>query len=112
VDETVLQRAAASFLEANSSWVKVHKIFTTTTAASRGSSDYVYEEGQLHTRYGFTESGFVLVRPDGHVAYIGPLSAINELQVWLETHVALRPEKERSCLPTAFTSCFQCRKNT
>jgi hypothetical protein len=116
VDETVLQGAAASFLEANSSWVKMHKILTTTTtpapAVSWGSSDYVDAEGQLHTRYGFTESGFVLVRPDGHVAYIGPLSTINELQVWVETPVALLPKKERSYLPTAFTSYFQSGKNT
>jgi 2-polyprenyl-6-methoxyphenol hydroxylase-like FAD-dependent oxidoreductase len=105
VDAKALQGATASFLEANSGWVKVHKVLT---AASQGSSDCVDDEGRLHARYGFKESGYVLVRPDGHVAYIGPLSTMNELQLWVETPVTLFKEKKRFCLSKACTSCFQC----
>jgi 2-polyprenyl-6-methoxyphenol hydroxylase-like FAD-dependent oxidoreductase len=90
VDEKALQGAAASFLEANSGWVEVHKVLT---AASQGSSDCIDEEGRLHARYGFTESGYVLVRPDGYVAYIGPLSTMNELQLWVETLETLFQKK-------------------
>jgi 2-polyprenyl-6-methoxyphenol hydroxylase-like FAD-dependent oxidoreductase len=111
VDETALQGAAASFLEANSGWVRIHNVLATTdTAASRGKPDYVDEEGRLHARYGFTESSYVLVRPDGHVAYIGPLSTMNELQVWVETHVTRFHEKKRPCLSKTCTSCFHCGK--
>jgi 2-polyprenyl-6-methoxyphenol hydroxylase-like FAD-dependent oxidoreductase len=88
VDDKALQSAAAGFLEANSSWVKTHKILN---AASMGSSSCVDEEGRAHARYGFTEPGYVLVRPDGHVAYIGPLSTMDELQVWVETSMGYKP---------------------
>ncbi|OAA61945.1 FAD binding domain-containing protein [Niveomyces insectorum RCEF 264] len=43
-------------------------------------------DGCLHARYGFgTRAGYVLVRPDGHVAHIGGLEALPELFTWLQT---------------------------
>jgi 2-polyprenyl-6-methoxyphenol hydroxylase-like FAD-dependent oxidoreductase len=112
VDEEALQGAGASFLKANSGWVKLHKVLSAD--ALRGSCGRVDEEGRLHARYGFTEPGYVLVRPDGHVAYIGPLSTMNQLQVWVETDMTRFPEKKRFGLSKTWswwtqllTSCFQ-----
>jgi hypothetical protein len=51
--------------------------------ASLGDSHYIDEEGVVHARYGFTGPGYVLVRPDAHIAHIGPLSAMDELQAWV-----------------------------
>ena len=53
-----------------------------------GSGGYLDEEGKLHARYGFVEPGYVLVRPDGHVAHIGLLSAMDKLLAWLESYVS------------------------
>ena len=105
VDEKALQGAAASFLDVNSGWVKVHKVLT--VMPSQGSSGCVDEEGRVHARYGFTEPGYVRVRPDGHVAYIGPLGTINELQMWVETPVTQFQEKKRFCLSKAWSWCAQ-----
>ncbi len=58
----------------------MHKIFS---PISHGNTGYLDEEGTIHTRYGFKESGYVLVRPDGYVAHIGPLSAMDDLLVWV-----------------------------
>jgi 2-polyprenyl-6-methoxyphenol hydroxylase-like FAD-dependent oxidoreductase len=79
-DDETLQVASANFLEENSDWVKVHKILT---GALLGNSGCIDEEGRVHTRYGFTEPSYVLVRPDGHIAYIGSLGTMNELQAWV-----------------------------
>lgn len=54
----------------------------------RGLADfegsYVDIDGELHRWYGFQEAGFALIRPDGHVAFIGPLVAMDELEAWIE----------------------------
>jgi len=80
-DGQSLEGTAVKFLKANPDWVKVHKILS---ASSPQSSGYVDPEGKVHSRYGFTEPGYALVRPDGHVAHIGPLSAMEELQEWVK----------------------------
>jgi hypothetical protein len=44
-------------------------------------------EGRLHSLYGFKNSaGCVLVRPDGYISYIGPLTAVGlkELREWVK----------------------------
>ena len=98
-DGEALQGAAASFFEVNFGWARVHIILTAAAAASRESSGYVVDErGRIHGRYGFTEPAYVLVRPDGHVAYIGPLSTMNELQIWVQTYMR-SPSEEDKLLP-------------
>jgi 2-polyprenyl-6-methoxyphenol hydroxylase-like FAD-dependent oxidoreductase len=80
VNYETLEGTAAKFLEANPDWVKVRIILKDF---SLGTSGYIDKEGEIHTRYGFTEPGYVLVRPDYHIAHIGPLSAMDELLVWV-----------------------------
>ncbi len=85
-DDAALQLFADSFLKTSVDWVKTHKIFA---KKSLGGSGYFEEKGQLHARYGFVEPGYVLVRPDGYIAHIGPLSAINDLQAWSKCYRTL-----------------------
>jgi len=69
----------------NESWVKVHRIVTTEHEMVASTVDAgLDKDGVVHRRYGFEVGpGYVLVRPDGHIAHIGPLSAIEELKAWL-----------------------------
>jgi len=80
-DDGALQNHADIFIKANGNLAKSHKVFT---QKSLGSSGYVDEKGQLHARYGFVQPGYVLIRPDGYVAHIGPLSAMEEFMEWFK----------------------------
>jgi 2-polyprenyl-6-methoxyphenol hydroxylase-like FAD-dependent oxidoreductase len=86
VDEGALERVVEGFFWGNAGRGKVHRV--STKGAEPGSGGYLDEEGKLHARYGFVEPGYVLVRPDGHVAHIGLLSAMDELLAWLESYVS------------------------
>ncbi len=44
---------------------------------------YADVEGGLHRRYGFKKPGYVVVRPDGYVEYVGMLNQLSSLQSWL-----------------------------
>jgi 2-polyprenyl-6-methoxyphenol hydroxylase-like FAD-dependent oxidoreductase len=85
VDEGILEAVAKGFLGAVTVSEKVHRVFFKVEEPSRGG--YLDWEGKLHARYGFVEPGYVLVRPDGHVAHIGLLSAMDKLLAWLETYM-------------------------
>ena len=86
VDEGALERVVEGFLGGSAGWGKVHRVSTKETEP--GSGGYLDWEGKLHARYGFVEPGYALVRPDGHVAHIGLLSAMDKLQAWLESYVS------------------------
>ncbi|KAI0593845.1 FAD binding domain-containing protein [Biscogniauxia sp. FL1348] len=76
-----LRRAEARFLEraGDDARVKVH-----TVVAREGQAGYVDVGEELHDMYGFRDGpGYVLVRPDGYVAHIGPLSALDGASEWL-----------------------------
>jgi 2-polyprenyl-6-methoxyphenol hydroxylase-like FAD-dependent oxidoreductase len=45
---------------------------------------YIDPDAGLHRWYGFKDAGFALVRPDGHVAFIGPITAMEELKAWMK----------------------------
>ncbi|KAI1866432.1 hypothetical protein JX265_007733 [Neoarthrinium moseri] len=76
-----LHRAETRFLEACRTQTKVHTIFGPSQA---GKSGYVDIDGAVHKSYGFEGSGYALVRPDGYVAHIGPLSAFDGLLEWIQ----------------------------
>ncbi|KAK7976531.1 hypothetical protein PG989_014994 [Apiospora arundinis] len=87
-----LQQAAKTFRDGNSGGAAlVH------TLVARPSSDierlslpssgsyYLDADGVLHGRYGFEDGpGYAYIRPDGHVAHIGPLSALPLFMKWLK----------------------------
>jgi hypothetical protein len=50
---------------------------------------YSDPDGALHAKFGFgkTRPGYVLVRPDGYVAYIGPLAKLDQFLSFLEGYL-------------------------
>ncbi|KAI0965876.1 FAD binding domain-containing protein [Xylaria arbuscula] len=75
-----LNRAETSFLGETKTAVKVHTIFSEQQNAQAG---YLDLDGSLHTAFGFTNAGYVLIRPDGYIAHIGYLTAVAEAAKWL-----------------------------
>ncbi|KAK8069409.1 hypothetical protein PG994_006025 [Apiospora phragmitis] len=89
-----LQQAAETFQEENlGAATLVHALVASTSSGGRGSSIaslsgcsfYLDINGVLHQRYGFQDdAGYAYIRPDGHVAHIGPLSALPSFTKWLK----------------------------
>lgn len=61
--------------------VKIHKILSTS---STSGSSYVDNDGKVHGSFGMKDSGYALVRPDGHIEFIGQLNAMDELKAWMK----------------------------
>ncbi|KAI3339618.1 FAD binding domain-containing protein [Ustulina deusta] len=78
--EGELNRAETRFLEDTKTTVKVHTIFS---EEQNGQAGYVDLDGALHKAFGFTNAGYILIRPDGYIAHIGPLTAVGEATKWL-----------------------------
>lgn len=78
--EGELNRAEASFLQDTKTAVQAHAIFSED---QNGQAGYVDMEGALHKAFGFHDAGYVIIRPDGYIAHIGPLTAIREATRWL-----------------------------
>ncbi|CZR56715.1 related to tetracenomycin polyketide synthesis hydroxylase tcmG [Phialocephala subalpina] len=75
-----LEKAHVEFIEASGRSIPVYTI----TKSSSENIEIMDPEGLVHRLFGFTASGFVLVRPDGHIAFIGPLTSMDELKTWME----------------------------
>jgi hypothetical protein len=84
LDEKALVKIVEGFMGGSAAWARVHRIYSTRTEP--GKRGYLDEGQKLHARYGFAEPGYVFVRPDGHVAHIGLLTALDELLAWLESY--------------------------
>ncbi|KAK3297199.1 uncharacterized protein B0H64DRAFT_416386 [Chaetomium fimeti] len=91
--EADLSRAAESVVRACQADVRVHFIAgddrSAATAAAQGGEDwYADPRGELHAKFGFgPRAGYVLVRPDGYVAHIGPLAKLQQLLAFLEGYL-------------------------
>ncbi|KAK4100151.1 hypothetical protein N658DRAFT_140406 [Parathielavia hyrcaniae] len=49
---------------------------------------YSDPDGSLHDKFGFgTKPGYLLVRPDGYIAHIGPLAKLHQLLSFLESYL-------------------------
>ncbi|KAI1820864.1 FAD binding domain-containing protein [Xylaria intraflava] len=74
-----LYRAETDFLNNVTTAAKVSMIFS---VEQKGQAGYVDLDG-LHKTFGFNDAGYILVRPDGYIAHIGPLSAVAEATKWM-----------------------------
>ena len=75
-----MAEAAMNLVAPGNMSLTVHEIFSTPITDGSGHAD---SEGKLHALYGFKESGYVLLRPDGYVSFIGLLCASGDLKAWL-----------------------------
>ena len=82
VDEGELQAVALEALKdfKPSKAVSTHFIMT---SLSKSETSYFDENGEVHGLFGFKEAGYALIRPDGHVEYIGMLKEADDLRGWL-----------------------------
>ncbi|RKF58120.1 putative aromatic compound monooxygenase YhjG [Erysiphe neolycopersici] len=55
---------------------------------------YADPEGRLHTLYEFDKPSYVLIRPDGYISNIGPLSLFEELRQWMNTQTQYKNDVE------------------
>jgi 2-polyprenyl-6-methoxyphenol hydroxylase-like FAD-dependent oxidoreductase len=78
LDAEGLENEAANFKGPS---VKIHKILNGNSKMDGAHTDL---DGSLHKLYGFAEAGYVLVRPDGYISFIGAISSIDELKKWTE----------------------------
>ncbi|KAL1842763.1 hypothetical protein VTJ49DRAFT_4248 [Mycothermus thermophilus] len=85
-----LQRAAEAVVDACWAEVEVHYVAAGTGGELvRRPRWYTDLEGTLHAKFGFParSAGYVLVRPDGYVAHIGPLARLDTLLGFLEGYL-------------------------
>lgn len=61
----------------------VLKIYHSSMAEKVSRDDYIDPEDKAHSLYQFSEPGYVLVRPDGHISFIGALTSLGELKTWM-----------------------------
>ncbi|EDN91964.1 hypothetical protein SS1G_07825 [Sclerotinia sclerotiorum 1980 UF-70] len=74
--EELLETVGTDFPEKEKSWLRIHRI---VSQEKRESDDMCDEDNILHERYGFkTEPGYVLVRPDTYIGYIGTMKGLAE----------------------------------
>lgn len=77
-DEEYLKRAMKPFLDEDKGVVEGHIL---VAKGHVGQENYSDDDSQLHARYGFTEPGCALVRPDCYLAWIGPFSEIDQMEI-------------------------------
>lgn len=84
-DESQLVAAGERVVKACRTEVEVHFLQAGNgTKASSAFEWYTDPEARLHERFGFAAPGYVLVRPDGYIAHIGPLAKLDQLLSFLE----------------------------
>ena len=87
-----LQQAAETFQEENPGAAILVHVFLAgpSSGGSKLSSNpacsyYMDVDGVLHESYGFKGgAGYAYIRPDGHVAHIGPFDALPSFMKWLK----------------------------
>ncbi|KAK4157528.1 FAD binding domain-containing protein [Chaetomidium leptoderma] len=85
-----LERAAERVVAACHTVVKVHYIAGDDGGRlSQGGPEWFADPaGGLHARFGFGDkAGYVLVRPDGYVAHIGPLAKLDQFVSFLDGYL-------------------------
>ncbi|KAH6626769.1 FAD binding domain-containing protein [Chaetomium sp. MPI-SDFR-AT-0129] len=112
-DVAVLRQAADKVIAACHTDVKVHYIVgLNNEGAAAEEHGYTDTSGELHGKFGFGSgsgknqkrtAGYVLVRPDGYIAHIGPLSKLPQLLYFLQDYlVSTAVKPSRSALSFLF----------
>jgi hypothetical protein len=87
VGEDELKSAAERVVQACHTEVRVHYIAGDDRPA-QAEEWYADQKGELHVKLGFgKKAGYVLVRPDGYVAHIGPLAKLQQLLAFLDGYL-------------------------
>ncbi|PQE12902.1 fad binding domain-containing protein [Rutstroemia sp. NJR-2017a BBW] len=74
--EELLETVGTDFPEKNENWLRIHRV---ASLMRRQEGDLCDHEGILHERYGFVEQpGYVLIRPDLYIGYIGTMQGLGE----------------------------------
>ncbi|AEO56718.1 hypothetical protein MYCTH_2301928 [Thermothelomyces thermophilus ATCC 42464] len=85
--EEALRSAADGVVAACKTELRVHYI-AGDDRPTPGPDWYTDSAGRLHDKFGFgRKAGYVLVRPDGYIAHIGPLSKLRQLLSFLDTYL-------------------------
>ncbi|KAL2162869.1 hypothetical protein VTH06DRAFT_6705 [Thermothelomyces fergusii] len=99
--DEALRSAADRAVAACKTELRVHYITGDDDRPAPGPDWYADPAGGLHGKLGFGKrAGYVLVRPDGYVAHIGPLSKLQQLLSFLETYL-VSPDVAPSPSPCA-----------
>ncbi|KAF7876997.1 uncharacterized protein EAF02_008217 [Botrytis sinoallii] len=74
--QDLLETVGTDFPEKEQSWLRIHRI----VGGEKKGGEGIYDEaGILHERYGFlNEPGYVCVRPDAYIEYIGTMKGLAE----------------------------------
>ena len=74
--QELLETVGTDFPEKEQNWLTVHRIVSEEKKGGEGIYD---EAGILHERYGFgSEPGYVCIRPDAYIEYIGTMNGLAE----------------------------------
>ncbi|KAN0099649.1 FAD binding domain containing protein, partial [Hyaloscypha variabilis] len=79
VNDQRLNEVGSDFRKNGHHSVKCHKILATGIAGNNTSVD---EDSKVHESYGFSEPGYILMRPDGYISFLGTLNTLDELKIW------------------------------
>jgi 2-polyprenyl-6-methoxyphenol hydroxylase-like FAD-dependent oxidoreductase len=88
VGEGELGRVAARVVAACKTEVKVHYVAGDERVVKDAEEWYTDPGVRLHGKFGFgSRAGYVLVRPDGYVAHIGPLAKLDQFFAFLDGYL-------------------------
>ncbi|KAE9364576.1 hypothetical protein N431DRAFT_489123 [Stipitochalara longipes BDJ] len=81
VNDERLGEVELNFRKDGNDSVKCHKILNNRVGDGNANVD---EDGKVHELYGFKDPGYVLIRPDGYISFLGTLNTMEELNIWVK----------------------------
>ena len=76
-----LRRAEARYAEGTRAATSIHAVFARGREPS-SQAGWIDVDGAIHEALGFRQAAYILVRPDGYAAHVGPLSALDDMVHW------------------------------
>jgi hypothetical protein len=73
----------------------VHSILINPEGVSAGAFDAVVDDstGSIARRYAMVDGGYVAVRPDGYIGFLGNRDEVRALEAYLTTYAELQPHR-------------------